>query len=305
MADIVAILDSDDGTRQELAAVLSSLGIRVQAYSDLESFELAVPRERQRPACVVVAANLLHSGGRGLCRRFPAIVLSAGTDTDFIDQVLAAGASAVLRKPPATWKLLAELNRILRDSPGLTAALPRNIVLDDGGEITIRGIQPEDAGIEQAFVRSLSMASKQKRFFFPVKELSPKMLHEFTHSQYPDNWALIATVQDSGLETEIGVARYAPSRGAPGSEFAVVVADAWQGRGVATHLMLELLGVAEPAGIKLIEGIVLRENRRMLAFIERLGFVAQAHPDDPAVVRVVKMLGNSAKPAGHLPHPDR
>jgi len=169
--------------------------------------------------------------------------------------------------------------------------MPRNIRLDNGRQIVIRGIQPEDAGIEQDFVRSLSLESKQKRFFFSVKELSQSMLHAFTHPHYPENWALIATIRTGDTEKEIGVARYGPAEAGAGAEFAVVVADDWQGCGVATHLMRELLAVAEPAGITLIEGIVLKENRRMLAFIERLGFVSRPYADDPGVVRVVKVLG--------------
>ncbi len=170
--------------------------------------------------------------------------------------------------------------------------MPRTFTLESGEQITIRAIQPEDAQIEQAFVRSLSPAAKQKRFFFSVKELSQHMLYEFTHPQYPDNWALIATICDKGVEKEIGVARYAPCEDQPGHEFAVVVADEWQGRGVATHLMRELLAVAEPAGSKLIQGTVLRVNRGMLAFMEKLGFAVHPYPGDAAVVQVMKTLGD-------------
>jgi RimJ/RimL family protein N-acetyltransferase/CheY-like chemotaxis protein len=290
MTDSVAILDHDARVRHRLAALLSSLGIRATALADATSMQHALQTERQRPGVLLLDGQLASMLGGEFFRQVPTVVLHDSSAQPAADRFLAQGAAAVVHKPLETWNLLAELQRILPEAPGLKAALPRSIVLDDGRAITIRAIQPEDAGIEQDFVRSLSLAAKQRRFFFPVKELSEKLLHEFTHPQYPDNWALIATVRQQGAETEIGVARYAPCRGSAGAEFAVVVADAWQGCGVATHLMLELLEVAAEANIRLIEGNVLRENRRMLAFIERLGFVPQPHPDDPAVVRVVKVL---------------
>jgi len=177
-------------------------------------------------------------------------------------------------------------------STGPDTALPRKFKLDNGVEVTVRAIRPEDAEIEQAFVRSLSLKSRHLRFFNAVRELSPQMLETFTHPNYPDSWALIATVRNGASEKEIGVARYAPSKSASGAEFAVAVADDWQKRGIGTQLMKDLLAVAERAGVPRIEGVVLRQNKGMLALAEDLGFVARQDPDDPAVLIVVKNLDN-------------
>ncbi len=83
------------------------------------------------------------------------------------------------------------------------------------------------------------------------------MLEQFTHPRYPRNWALIATISDTGQEKEIGVARYAPTETDSCAEFAIVVADEWQGHGIATRLLRELIAVAESAWIKRFEGLVL------------------------------------------------
>ncbi len=50
------------------------------------------------------------------------------------------------------------------------------------------------------------------------------------------------------------------------AEFAVVVADAWQGRGVARMLMTRLIDCARARGLKRLEGTVLRSNHNMLKF---------------------------------------
>jgi len=176
--------------------------------------------------------------------------------------------------------------------PGeLAAAAPHSFTLTDGTVVTIRAIQPEDSDIEQEFVRSLSATSKRMRFFANLNELSPKMLDRFTHPLYPCNWALIATVRNEDGEEEIGVSRYASSADNRSAELAVVVADQWQGKGIATHLLRELIKIAKIAGIESLEGVVLKENYRMRKLVEKLGFTIQPRAnDDPSTIHVVKNL---------------
>jgi L-amino acid N-acyltransferase YncA len=56
-------------------------------------------------------------------------------------------------------------------------------------------------------------------------------------------------------------------------EVALVVQDAWQGRGLGSVLFRELLAAAEANGIRQFRAWVLADNRRMLALIARLGDV--------------------------------
>ena len=158
--------------------------------------------------------------------------------------------------------------------------------LEDGTDVRIRPIRPDDAAIEQEFVRSLSPQSKFRRFFTPLKELSPAALEYFTHTHYPDNVALIATIEEQGIEREIGVARYMPTTEPGKVEFAVVVADQWQGKGIATRLLRHLFDIASEAGIRSIEGLILRENRQMLKLARELGFSVRSTGKDPGVIHV-------------------
>jgi len=162
--------------------------------------------------------------------------------------------------------------------------------LDDGTDVTIRPIRPDDSVIEQHFVRSLSPKSKALRFFAPIKELSAAALKRFTQIDYPNEMALIATIGSRGNEREIGVARYAPTDETGRVEFAVVVADDWQGRGVATQLLRHLFSIASDAGIDSIEGFVLRENEQMLALAKEFGFETRTDREDPRVSTVYKEL---------------
>ena len=162
--------------------------------------------------------------------------------------------------------------------------------LDAGTALTIRTMRADDAFIEQNFVRSLSIRSKTLRFFAPIKELSATALQKFTHTDFPNEMALIATVDQHGREREIGVARYAPSDESGQVEFAVVVADDWQGKGIATELLRHLFSIASEVGINSIEGLILRENKPMLRLARKFGFRIQPDKDDPSIACAFKNI---------------
>jgi len=168
--------------------------------------------------------------------------------------------------------------------------LVRKHCLFDGTEVVVRPIRPEDARIEQDFVRGLSEDSRYYRFMGQLRELAPRKLQYFTEIDYDQHMALIATVQQEGREVEIGVARYFVATGTPKCEFAVVVDDAWQGTGVAGILMLDLIETARAKGLKAMEGFVLASNHKMLKFCRQLGFELHRDMGDGDTVLVVKAL---------------
>jgi len=143
----------------------------------------------------------------------------------------------------------------------------------DGRPVTLRTMWPEDREMEADFVRALSPQSRRYRFHSGLRELTPDLLRRLTEIDYPTHFALIATVADGGAERQIGVARWAPSTDDPeGAEIAIVVADAWQDRGLGTRLMERLCDLAAEAGIPRLHANVLAENRRMLELASHLGF---------------------------------
>ena len=156
----------------------------------------------------------------------------------------------------------------------------------DGTPFSIRPIQPEDRDIERAFVRGLSSNSRYMRFFSTIKELSPDLLDRFTQVDFPNEMALIATIEAGSAELEIGVARYMPGGSASTAEFAVVVADDWQGRRIGQELLRHLFLVAKDAGFERIEGLVLKANTNMLRMCREIGFEVNRYPDDSDLVQV-------------------
>jgi acetyltransferase len=91
--------------------------------------------------------------------------------------------------------------------------------------------------------------------------------------------ALAATTMLGDSETLIGVTRYVRDKKNDAAEFAIVVADAWQGRGIGKRLLAKLIDVARSRGLKRLYGDVLSMNRPMLEFVRTLGFTLGRHED--------------------------
>jgi acetyltransferase len=164
--------------------------------------------------------------------------------------------------------------------------LVQRLTLGDGTPVTIRPIRPEDAGIEQEFVRNLSDESRYFRFMDTVRELSPRMLTHFTQVDYERHMALIAVTADKGKEVQIAVARYVADDDRRHCEFAIVVADAWQQKGLGSRLLQALMAAARSAGLRVMHGEVLAANHKMLALMARLGFAVHFDERDPRTMRV-------------------
>ncbi|MFI5306013.1 MAG: GNAT family N-acetyltransferase [Polyangiales bacterium] len=160
--------------------------------------------------------------------------------------------------------------------------------LVDGSQVTLRPIRPEDAQIEQSFVRELSSESRYFRFHQGLVELTPRMLARFTQIDYDREMAFVAVSTRDGGEHEIGVARYVSNPDGESCEFALVVADAWQHKGLGSSLMAALIDVARAKGLSRMEGEVLTENTKMLGLMRELGFSVRPDPHD-ATLRVVEL----------------
>ncbi len=169
-----------------------------------------------------------------------------------------------------------------------------DVKLRDGISLHVRPIRPEDAEMERAFVHGLSEQSRYFRFFYQLHELTPAMLARFTQVDYDREMALVAVDESGAVPAIVGVARYITIGDRASAEFAVVVADAWQGRGVARLLMTRLMECAKSRGLEHLEGAVLRSNSRMLKFVADLGSTQRDDPDDPEqVIVTIGLAGKS------------
>jgi len=162
--------------------------------------------------------------------------------------------------------------------------------LADGERLTLRHIVPGDAAREQAFVHGLSRESSYRRFHGTIKDLRKKEIKEFTEPDVRNAVAMIVLRSGKKGEEEIGVARYVIDPDRANCEFAIVVADKWQKRGIGKILMNTLIRHLQVSGIKQISGSVLKSNSSMRKFIKRMGFEEIDTPEDPSTLLVTKHL---------------
>lgn len=200
--------------------------------------------------------------------------------------VVAADARIVVGRPP--------LESASRYAHMAISPYPVHLVqrwqLPDGTPATVRPIRPEDAEMHQTFVRGLSEETKYYRFMSTMHELTPKLLVRFTQIDYDREMALLAVMEQDGAEVELGVARYVINADRDSCEFALVVGDAWQGKGIGSKLMISLMDVAREKGLRSIEGDVLSANHNMLKLMSALGFGITASDEDPSLKRVIRQL---------------
>ena len=294
----VFIIDPDESIGDALTTLLETYNIQVRVFSSPDSFFEAWSGERVEKGCLLVEGNLQGMSTASLLRKLrtdgfilPIIVLVDVATSEMRRQAIRHGATDVIEKPLIHSFLVERITQLVPSAADHFMPARSTISLKDGTTIRFRSMQPEDAEIEQEFVRGLSVESKRMRFFSNLRELSPDMLYTFTHPQFPQSFALIATMQDAGREYQVAVARYAPSNTEGVVEFAIVVADDWQGHGIAGYLMRGIITAAAIAGIQRIEGYVLMENHRMLELARNLGFkIATDSTGDPSIARVVRAL---------------
>ena len=151
-------------------------------------------------------------------------------------------------------------------------------VSTDGPTLTIRPIKPEDAPLLEDLFETLSATSIYHRFFSPMKSLPHSMLVRFTQIDYDREMALVALDESANQEKMLGVARVIGKPGSDAGEFAVVVGDPYQGKGVGAELLNRCLRIVKERGMQSVWGTVLTENRQMLKLARKIGFQISQSP---------------------------
>src|SRR2546423_2173170 len=175
-------------------------------------------------------------------------------------------------------------------APEVSAAYPPHWVaswpLGVAHSITVRPIRPEDIDLETEFARKLSKETRYNRFLGGGVRLTSEILEKFTRIDFRRDMALIATATIEDAETAIGVARYVRLADGVSCEFAITIADSWQGCGIGRKLLAMLVDSARGHGMRQIIGDVLATNTPMLRLARSRGFRVERHPDGAELRRV-------------------
>jgi RimJ/RimL family protein N-acetyltransferase len=145
------------------------------------------------------------------------------------------------------------------------------LALRDGTCVLVREVRAEDAPALQRLVGRLSERSIELRFFGPMKELSEEKARHFAEVDGKNRFALVALDPEDEGEI-VAVVRYEREGSTDGAEYAALVEDRFQGRGLGIGLTRCLIEAAQERGIKRLHALVLRENGRMLRLLRSLEF---------------------------------
>lgn len=149
-----------------------------------------------------------------------------------------------------------------------------------GKTILLRPIRPEDEPLEAELVQNASRESLYYRFFGFTPGIDHKMLARFTHIDYDREMAIVAVVEEAGKPHIIGVVRIVGDAWREECEYAILVADAWHGKGIGSLLTDYIIEIARAQGYHRIMATFLKTNTAMRRLFERKGFVIR--PGDGA-----------------------
>ncbi|MCU0488985.1 MAG: GNAT family N-acetyltransferase [Anaerolineales bacterium] len=172
--------------------------------------------------------------------------------------------------------------------PGYPAEWTEQVPLRDGARVTIRPILPRDAPLLQEGFTRLSAQSIYYRFLESARQLSDEQAQRLANLDYQDRMALVAVIEEQGIERLVGVARYAfsPEHGPGAAETAVVVRDDYHGRGLGTILYKRLILYAQQHGVTTFIGTIHQSNNVVMKFIRKSGLPFEREMIEPGTFLV-------------------
>ena len=148
----------------------------------------------------------------------------------------------------------------------------KTISLKDGRTVMLRPIRPEDEPLEAELFSNLSKESIYFRFFGYVPKVTHELLTRFTQIDYDREMAIVAELEEGGHKKFAGVVRLVSETLNNTAEFAIVVADPWQGQGLGNEMMDFALSIARDWKLEKVFANVMKSNRLMLHMFKRRGF---------------------------------
>ena len=156
----------------------------------------------------------------------------------------------------------------------------KEIELKDGQKAILRPIRPEDEPMERAMFDHVSKQSIYFRFFSQSFDVSHQSLSRYTQIDYDREMALIALVEEGGEQKMAGVVRAVHDAWNETAEYAILVADPWQDKGLGTALTDFILEITRERGIQKIYAEVLHLNEVMSHVLKKRGFkVVERSPE--------------------------
>ncbi len=171
--------------------------------------------------------------------------------------------------------------KIQRSNPGsslhlLISPYPSNYesyhTLKDGTLVLLRPIKPEDEPLMLELFNTFSEKTIVSRFFHLINVTTHEQLIRFTQIDYDREISMIAVCQPPGRERILGIGQLVFDPKGEKAEFAIVVGDPWQGRGLGTRLLDTCISISEERRVRYLWGEIIPTNERMGNLFKKRGF---------------------------------
>jgi acetyltransferase len=160
-----------------------------------------------------------------------------------------------------------------------------------GLPVIIRPVRPEDEPLIVEFHKLLSEETIYRRYFFQHKfsrRTSHERLRRTCFLDFDREIALAALLPlENGSQGVAAVGRLARNRVGDSAEFALLVADPYQGLGIGTSILRHLVDIARAEGVSRLVGTMLPANIHMQHLFGKLGFEIRPGADDTVVAELV------------------
>ncbi|MEO0076936.1 MAG: GNAT family N-acetyltransferase [candidate division WOR-3 bacterium] len=180
-----------------------------------------------------------------------------------------------------------ELNYVYQDQPELPlvqARYPEELEMwaetKQGQKIFIRPIKPTDEPLLRELFYTFSEQTIYYRFFSYLHAMPHDKLAKFVNIDYENEMAIVAIIKEAGEEKIIGIARYALDKATNLAEFAFVITDKWQNKGIGTILFSYLIRIAKAKNIKGFIGYVLDTNIGAYRLTHKMGYPVKSKWED-------------------------
>lgn len=151
------------------------------------------------------------------------------------------------------------------------------IQLSDGQLVQLRPIHPVDGKKALSFRSSLSDQSIRDRFLGYIPTASKKLINRLTKIDYDREMALVAELIDGKERTTIAVARIVgEGQDQEKAEFALIIADEWQGKGLGTKMTDCMIDIAGDMGFQKLYALLYVHNTQMKRILKKRGFTFQS-----------------------------
>lgn len=146
----------------------------------------------------------------------------------------------------------------------------------DGLVVRFRAIRPSDVDEMRRLFYRFSDQSVYYRYFSPIKTMPYSKMQEYVNIDYHNTMSIVGLIGEPGSGKIIAEARYVKHPDRPYADVAFVVDEAFQGKGIATYLLLSLIKIAKDRGLEGFTADVLATNMSMLKVFEKAPYPVKA-----------------------------